>query len=418
MQSSFFPASVIAALVLVRSLEAATIYSNLQDIALPANFAGVYLDIDTGATSTSAFSGWDINPFFGGVGISNSAAFQPGRVGSSNLDAILKLNVGTLISGSLTFATGIGGSGNAGHEHIGASANQFQVGTEGYLGFKFTKNDNSGPYFGWMRVVLTNNSSGALIKDWGYDSVSGGTIVAGRVQQSAASAGAQTVTLSPGTGESFTLGSALTDTGGNTNSLVKTGAGATTLGTANTFTGTTTVSTGTLHAGTANALGSTASVAVNTGGTLLLSGSGDRINNSAAVTLAGGTFNTAGLSETVGALTLTTSSVIDFAAGASASSLLFAASAGAWTGTLSIYNWTASTDHLFFGSSSSGLNVSQLRQISFYSGAGSGFIGTGGILSTGEIVPIPEPSSLLTATAMLALIAGRESRRRRCHRRA
>jgi len=46
------------------------IYSNLQDIEIPADFAGVYLNVETGAWNTDIFSpesGWDINPFFGGT---------------------------------------------------------------------------------------------------------------------------------------------------------------------------------------------------------------------------------------------------------------------------------------------------------------------------------------------------------------
>ena len=333
----FLPAAFFT-IHLVLNTRAATIYSNLQDIAIPTNFAGVYLDIDTGATSTSSFTGWDINPIFGGTGIGNSAAFQPVRIGTSNLDAALNLAPGTVISGSLTYSSGFGGSGNPGHEHIGAGANQFQVGSEGYLGFKFTTNSNTGPLYGWMRVTHTNNAAGALIRDWGYDDA-GGTIAVGRVQQSAPVANAQLVTLSPGTGESFTLASALADTGGNVNSVLKTGAGSTTLATANTFTGTTTVSGGTLEAAATNVLGNTTSIAVNSGGTLLLGGTGNRIADSAPITLAGGTFNTAGFSETVGALTLSASSIIDMGAGVSI--LHFADShLASWTGTLSIWNWS------------------------------------------------------------------------------
>ena len=411
----------------IRPANAATIYSNLQDIAIPTNFAGVYLDIDTGATGTSAFTGWDINPIFGGTGIGNSAAFQPVRVGASNLDRVLNLASGTVISGSLTYSSGFGGSGNSGHEHIGAGSDQFQVGTEGYLGFKFTTNSNTGPLYGWMRVTLTNNAAGALIRDWGYDNA-GGTIAVGRVQQSAAVANAQLVTLSPGTGESFTLASAIADTGGNVNSVLKTGAGSTTLATANTFTGTTTVSGGTLEAAAAGALGSTGNVAINAGGTLLLGGTGNRIADTAPITLAGGTFNTGGLSETVGTLTLSSSSIIDM--GASVSILHFADShLEGWTGTLSIWNWSGNpaigggTDQLFFGNGSgSGLTASQLTQIKFYSDNGAtilpyapGFSAfTGGF---GEIVPVPEPSDVAVAMGLLGLAVWREqSRARRVER--
>ncbi len=414
-------AAALLTLLLARSASADTIYSNLQDIAIPTNFAGVYLDIETGATATSAFTGWDINPFFGGSAIGNSAAFQPVRIGTSNLDRVLNLAAGSVISGSLTYASGFGGSGNSGHEHIGAGADQFPVGTEGYLGFQFTTNASSGPLFGWMRVTLTNNAPGAMIKDWGYDDA-GGPIVVGRVQQSAAVANAQTVTLSPGASESFTLGSAITDTGGNTNSVLKTGAGTTRLTTANTFTGSTSVSGGTLEAVAAAVLGQTASVAVNSGGTLLLSGTGDRINDAAGVTLAGGTFETGGLAESVGALTLSASSIIDFGTGNFGNALTFANSsalAGSWVGMLSIYNWTGTVgigggpDRLFFGTDGSGLDVGQSNQISFYSGAGMGFLGTGSILATGEVVPIPEPSTVLLAACLVTVSLAREGGRRK-----
>ena len=358
------------------------------------------------------------------MGLGNSAAFQPVRVGSSNLNAILKLNAGTLIDGSLTFSTGIGGSGNAGHEHLGPSGKQFQVGTEGYLGFKFTKNNTSGPYFGWMRVVLTNNTADALIKEWGYDNVSGGTIVAGCVQQSAPSAGTQLVTLSPGTGESFSLGSAITNTCGNINSVLKTGAGTTTLSTANSFTGSTAVNNGTLEASAAGALGSTSGITVNGGGTLLLGGTGNRISDTAALTLSGGRFSTAGLSETVGALTLSANSVIQFGSGNS--QLTFADSSAAQWGSfrLSIYNWSGNphagggVDEIrFLGA---GLTSRQLSQIDFFSDAGltklsitpafsrNGFVGT-----CGEVVPVPEPSSGLAAAGLCGLAIWREGRRGR-----
>ena len=141
---------------------------------------------------------------------------------------------------------------------------------------------------------------------------------------------------------------------------------------------------------------------------------GDRIRDAAGVTLAGGTFQTAGHSETVGALTLSLSSIIDFGDGLDPNALTFANSSALeanWTGTLSIYNWTGSIDRLFFGSDANGLTVNQLAQISFYSGPGSGFLGGGAILGTGEIVPVPEPSAVFGAVGLLGLVGWRERRK-------
>ena len=241
---------------------AAVIYSGFQNLEIPTTFDGIYLDIDTGITGTSEAAGWDINPFFGGSGVANSPAFQPDRTGTGNSDPIFRITVGATVNDARLFSTNYGGS----QTHLGP---QFTDGMEGYLGFRFETNANAGPYYGWMRVTFTGNTAGAVIKDWAYED-SGGAIVTGRVQQSAASAGKQTVGLSPGSGEAFTLGKALADTGGNVNSVVKTGLGTTILAVANTYTGGTTISGGVLGVGNRNALGTTGTISFS-GGTLQFS---------------------------------------------------------------------------------------------------------------------------------------------------
>lgn len=160
---------------------AAVIFSGTQNIPIPTTFNGIYIDIDGGLTAGSAFTGWDINPFFGGAGIANSTLFQPARSGASNVSAIVRLDEGALIDGSLTYSSGFGGSGNP-NSHLGVAANQFAVGDDAYLGFKLTLNDNSGSYYGWMHVTFTNNSSGGFIHDWAYEST-GASIAAGSVPE-------------------------------------------------------------------------------------------------------------------------------------------------------------------------------------------------------------------------------------------
>ena len=486
-------AQLFLAAALLTSAPAATIYSNLQDIGVPTGFTGVYLDVDTGATSTTDFTGWDINAFFGGVGVANSIAFQPVRTAAGNLDALLNLAQGTLVSGSLTYSSGFGGSGDD-NPHVGDTSTQFQVGQEGYMGFKFMKNDGSGPFYGWMRVVFTNNTGGSLIRDWGYDDA-GGSINIGRIQQSAANGGAQTVTLSPGAGESFNLGSAITNTNGNINHLAKIGAGNTTLTVGNTYTGTTDIQGGTLLltgsgmlpsttalsllnagsafdlsaiTGTGQSVGSlsgdsgtsinlglkTLTVGSNnnsttfsgslfgadgrlikegtgtltlsgdntytggtniTGGTLLL-GNNNVLPNAAPMILSGGAkLATAGFSDATGQLTVSGNAVIDLGAGAS--TLTFASAASAWTGILSIWNysggiWNAnSTDKLNFLAS----NGANLTTVQFYSDNGTTPIGTGSSFysgSSGQLVPVPEPGAVLAALLMLGLASHRERRRR------
>lgn len=181
--------------------------------------------------------------------------------------------------------------------------------------------------------------------------------------------------------------------GGNPTSLAKKGAGTFILSnTSNSFTGGIRVDEGTLALGTSGVI--------------------PDVNN---LTLNGGTFATQGFDDTLGTLTLTANSVIDMGNGASI--LNFAASnLAVWTPgtTLSIWNWSGNpgvgggTDQIYVGNSLSGLTVAQLNQISFYSGAGTGFLGTAIILADGEIVPVPEPGALMSTLLLLTVVGWRE----------
>ena len=242
-------------------------------------------------------------------------------------------------------------------------------------------------------------------------------------------------------GNTFTINGVINNPVGNGN-IAKSGAGSVVLTGANTYTGTTAINAGTLNLDNNNTttarLAGTSGITVNSGGTLLLSQSGgtasnDRINDSATMTLNGGTFNSGGLSEHgasnntagIGAVTLQSSSIIDM--GNVASIIAFAnslAQAASWIGsTISIYDWSGipvtgnGTDQLYFGSDSTGLSLAQLADFQFYSGFGTGAFTPGAaILTTGEVVPlspVPEPSTWLAAALALGAVAYTQRRRLR-----
>ncbi len=152
---------------------------------------------------------------------------------------------------------------------------------------------------------------------------------------------------------------------------------------------------------------------MNNGGTLLLSGAGgtdNKLNTAAGVTLAGGALSlggmTSSLTQNVGALTLTANSIFDFGTLLAGNTFKFAASNGVWTGLqLSIYNYSLTLDHLYFGNSSSGLNAAQLGQITFYSDAGTTSLGTAQYLLMGEVAPVPVPEPGTWLAALLAVVA-------------
>lgn len=149
-----------------------------------------------------------------------------------------------------------------------------------------------------------------------------------------------------------------------------------------------------------------------TSGTLLLGGA-NKIGDSTAVNFNGGTLNTGGFSDTVGALTLTANSVLDFG---TTNNVHLQFSSAAWTaGALTVNNWTGTAfatgnPDRFLVASAGPLDSSFVAQISF-TGHGTGAVAysVGGGLY--EIVAVPEPTTVLGAVGLLAFLAYRERRR-------
>ena len=116
----------------------------------------------------------------------------------------------------------------------------------------------------------------------------------------------------------------------------------------------------------------------------------DQVADTSAVTLGGGTLAPNGHSETMGTLTLTGKSGIDFAGGSGV--LHFAASnAQTWTtgSQMLIKNWGgSSTDNVYVGSSASALTSGQLAMVGFTDPAGQAAgLYRAQITAGGELVP-------------------------------
>jgi autotransporter-associated beta strand protein len=154
------------------------VFSGDRNIAIPTNFDGVYINIGNGQSGSSPVSGWDLNPFFGGLFIANSPNFQPARIGDDCEDAIIRLAPTSVIGGNLTYSSDWGGSGaEGGQGHLGSGPLQFADGKSGYFGFKLVS-EEADPLYGWMQVVLTENGANGRIQSWAYET-SGGSILVG-----------------------------------------------------------------------------------------------------------------------------------------------------------------------------------------------------------------------------------------------
>jgi autotransporter-associated beta strand protein len=256
------------------------------------------------------------------------------------------------------------------------------------------------------------------------------TLALGANQSIASLSGTSAATVNLNANTLTINGSATTTYSGGisgTGNLVKNGSGTQTLAGATTFNGTTTVNSGTLQAATANALANTSQVVLNEGGSFLVTAD-NAVNDSAAINLNGGRMALSGnFNETVGLLTLSANSTLDFSG--FGGTLRFGG-IGSWaTGAnLAIWNWSGTTQYgtqvnnyanpsnLVFTNNST--LTSNLAIFSFYSDSGISFVGNGfdrgfspGVGT--EIIAVPEPGSYATALMLLLACLAVQSIRRR-----
>ena len=248
------------------------------------------------------------------------------------------------------------------------------------------------------------------------------TISVSRLNGSGTITGAKTGATSITTGHLIVSGTTNGTFSGNiTNGLAnnvvqisKAGSSTLTLSGNNSYSGVTAVSAGTLLVSGGGLTGTT-SLAVS-GGSLQL-GAANVLSNNATMVLSGGNFSTGattGFGETLGTLDLETAATLTLALGTGVHSLNFANSSGIdWTGsTLTITGWTGTAGfsgtagRIFFGNNATGLSPGQLSQINF-----TGYANGASILSTGEIVAIPEPATwALLAGSLTAVLVFRRRR--------
>jgi autotransporter-associated beta strand protein len=174
-------------------------------------------------------------------------------------------------------------------------------------------------------------------------------------------------------------------------SLTKSGSGTVTLSGANTYSGGTSITGGTLLLGASNVLPDSGAVTLGSGARLALGGFG----------------------ETAGTLTLGASSIIDMRNGAGSASgpasvaTFSSADTSSWGSGIQVWNWLGG-DHLNFGGSPTAITTSQVQ---FYSDAGTTLVGSGAAFTSGgELVPVPEASTLLGVLGLMAPLAWRERR--------
>jgi len=165
--------------------QAAIVFSEIQNIIIPFDFDGVYLNVSTGQSGTTEPSNFETSPtvnfFFGGVGIATDNLFRPV---TDNEGRVLSLTAGSQVGASLNFA----GSPNGSETHTGSADDQFQLTESGYMGFSFKiTGDETSPYYGWLKFT-PSSSGGAVIESWAVESTPGLSIQVGIIPEPSSAA--------------------------------------------------------------------------------------------------------------------------------------------------------------------------------------------------------------------------------------
>ncbi|CAN5386861.1 hypothetical protein BH09PLA1_BH09PLA1_23580 [soil metagenome] len=176
-------AAAAAAVGVANQAEAAVVYSGTQNIAIPATVAGSYFNLITGTGgTTSAFAGWDINPYRGTAQGGSTRMYLKQTAGQLsrvvvNLAAdngALPLAFGDTIDGTRTLSgvnsfliTTTGAAGSA------------QAGGTVFFGVQFWNETTLAQNFGWVRMNLITpvpavNSTLMTLVDWAYDNTGAG----------------------------------------------------------------------------------------------------------------------------------------------------------------------------------------------------------------------------------------------------
>ncbi len=150
---------------------AAVVYSGPVSIAVPNTFAGVYLNLVTGTTSTTPTTGYDINPYSSSSSLS---FFFPTGSGGLSQDGtnLAVLSAFSYIGPLTTFVTSI------------PADPAFRAGeTGGYLGLEFLNETTGATDYGWLRLNTTGTTGfPATITGYAYENT-GAAIFAGAVPE-------------------------------------------------------------------------------------------------------------------------------------------------------------------------------------------------------------------------------------------
>lgn len=167
-----YSAAATVAVAAAGSVEAAIVYSGVQDISIN-QFSSLNLNLDGDAYGDVLLK----NYVFGGGNYQGATVnFFPGKLVTFSANSrayVSALSAGSSIDSS-TMGSFVGSMA-----YGGANPNaQFNNASNAYLGLSFASGANL--YYGWVRVSVNNAAGTFVVHDWAYEN-NGGGIAAGAV---------------------------------------------------------------------------------------------------------------------------------------------------------------------------------------------------------------------------------------------
>ncbi len=167
-------AAALATGVAVGNANATVVYSDVINLAVPTTTDGVYMNVQTGAWSstTTTPAGWDVNPYGTSTTVvSLFAATGTGYMRNPNAGtatAATRLDVGTVVGSSAFFY----GNSSA---TMGSGVGQWAANSSGYFGFKFIAAD-AATHYGWMQLSIGANAGTRSIVRYAWEDVANTSI--------------------------------------------------------------------------------------------------------------------------------------------------------------------------------------------------------------------------------------------------
>ena len=167
-------AAALATGAAVGTANATVIYSEVINLAVPTTTDGVYMNVQTGAWSstTTTPAGWDVNPYgTATTAVSLFAATGTGYMRNPNAGtatSATRLDVGTVVGSSAFFY----GNSSA---TMGSGTGQWAANSSGYFGFKFTAAD-AATHYGWMQLSIGANAGTRTIVRYAWEDVANTSI--------------------------------------------------------------------------------------------------------------------------------------------------------------------------------------------------------------------------------------------------